>query len=80
MLHDTYGFPLEVTTEVTAERGVTVDLPGFDAEMTQQRERAKQARKSGNVGEDRRVAYREIVDQFGITEFVGYSDDSCDAR
>ncbi len=80
MLHDTYGFPLEVTTEVTAERGVTVDLPGFDAEMTQQRERAKQARKSGNVGEDRLVAYREIVDQFGITEFVGYSDDSCDAR
>ena len=41
---------------------------------------AKQARKSGNVGEERLVAYREIVDQFGITEFVGYSDDSCDAR
>ena len=80
MLHDTYGFPLEVTTEVTAERGVTVDLPGFDAEMNQQRERAKQARKSANVGEDRLDAYREIVDQFGITEFVGYADDSCDAR
>ena len=80
MLHDTYGFPLEVTTEVTAERGVSVDQAGFDVEMARQRERAKAARKSGTVGEDRLEAYREIVEQFGTTEFVGYSLDHCEAR
>jgi alanyl-tRNA synthetase len=80
MLHDTYGFPLEVTTEVTAERGVEVDLEGFGVEMARQRERAKQARKSGSGGEERLEAYREIVDQFGVTEFCGYSENSGDAR
>ena len=80
MLHDTYGFPLEVTTEVSAERGVAVDLDGFGVEMARQRERAKQARKSGNVADDRLEVYREIVDQFGVTEFRGYSEDSCDGR
>ena len=80
MLHDTYGFPLEVTTEVSAERGVAVDLDGFGVEMARQRERAKQARKNGAVGDERLEAYREILDQFGTTEFRGYVEDSCEAR
>ena len=41
-LHDTFGFPLEVTTEITAERGVEVDVDGFNVEMAEQRRRAKQ--------------------------------------
>jgi alanyl-tRNA synthetase len=45
LLHDTYGFPLEVTQEITAERNVAVDLAGFTAEMSAQRERAKAAQK-----------------------------------
>jgi alanyl-tRNA synthetase len=80
MLHDTYGFPLEVTTEVTAERGVEVDVAGFDAEMAQQRERAKQARKTGTVDDDRLEKYREIVEQFGTTRFVGYSEETAQGR
>ncbi len=46
LLHDTYGFPYEVTEEVVAERGFTVDRPGFDTKMAEQRRRAKEARKS----------------------------------
>jgi alanyl-tRNA synthetase len=80
MLHDTYGFPLEVTTEITAERGVAVDLDGFEAEMAEQRRRAKEARKGGNVDDERVEQYREVVEQFGVTEFVGYSDDEVDGR
>jgi alanyl-tRNA synthetase len=80
MLHDTYGFPLEVTTEVTAERGVDVDLAGFEVEMAEQRRRAKEARKGSGVDDERIDQYREIVEQFGITEFLGYTDDSTEAR
>jgi alanyl-tRNA synthetase len=79
LLHDTYGFPLELTQEIAGERDIAVDLDGFTAEMTEQRDRAKAARKgaddAGSVDE-----YREIVEQFGITEFVGYSDDAAESR
>jgi alanyl-tRNA synthetase len=80
MLHDTYGFPLELTEEIAGERGVGIDHAGFDAEMRAQRERAKAARK-GNAADDERLeAYREVVEQFGTTEFVGYRDDVATAR
>jgi alanyl-tRNA synthetase len=79
-LHDTYGFPLELTEEIAGERGVAVDGVGFDAEMTSQRERAKAARKGAAVGDERLDAYREVVEQFGTTEFVGYTDDTAEAR
>ncbi|MDX2380821.1 MAG: alanine--tRNA ligase [Acidimicrobiia bacterium] len=79
LLHDTYGFPLELTQEIAAERDVDVDLDGFTAEMTRQRERAKAAQKgagdAGNVDE-----YREILEQFGTTDFVGYSDETARSR
>ena len=79
LLHDTYGFPLELTEEIAGERGVSVDGAGFDAEMRAQRERAKAARKGGAADDDRLDGYREVVEQHGVTEFVGYTDDSCDA-
>ncbi|MFN8023332.1 MAG: alanine--tRNA ligase [Acidimicrobiales bacterium] len=79
-LHDTYGFPLELTEEIAGERGVTVDGAGFESEMRAQRERAKAARKGNQVDDDRLDAYREVVEQFGTTEFVGYTDDTVDAR
>ena len=79
-LHDTFGFPLEVTTEITAERGVEVDVDGFNVEMAQQRRRAKEARKTGGVDDDRVDRYRELVEQFGTTEFFGDSDDEGDVR
>jgi alanyl-tRNA synthetase len=80
LLHDTYGFPLELTQEIAEERGVRVDIDGFRAEMSAQRERAKAARADGAADPDRLAAYREIVEQFGTTEFVGYRDDATEAR
>jgi alanyl-tRNA synthetase len=78
-LHDTFGFPLEVTAEVTAERGVEVDVPGFEAAMTEQRKRAKEGRAAGPGSDDDR-AYRELLEQFGTTEFVGYAQGDADSR
>ena len=53
LLHDTYGFPLELTEEIAGERGVGVDTAGFDVEMAAQRERAKAARKGKNADDAR---------------------------
>ena len=80
-LHDTFGFPLEVTTEITAERGVEVDVDGFNVEMAEQRRRAKQARKIGGTDDDERVdRYRELVEQFGVTTFFGDGQDEGEVR
>jgi alanyl-tRNA synthetase len=80
LLHDTYGFPLELTEEIAGERGVGVDTAGFDTEMAAQRDRAKAARKGKHADDVRLDDYRDIVEQFGVTEFVGYTDDSIEAR
>jgi alanyl-tRNA synthetase len=80
LLHDTYGFPLELTEEIAGERGVHVDTDGFNTEMAAQRERAKSARKGANADDERLEGYRGVVEQFGTTEFVGYTDDTADAR
>ena len=69
-LHDTYGFPLELTEEITAERGISIDSEGFNKAMNEQRERAKAARKesdeSGITGD-----LRPLLDEHGPTQFVG---------
>jgi alanyl-tRNA synthetase len=80
LLHDTYGFPLELTQEIAGERDVDVDLAGFQSEMTAQRERAKAARKDTAADDGRIDAYREVVEQFGVTEFLGYTDDETQSR
>jgi alanyl-tRNA synthetase len=80
LLHDTYGFPLELTQEIAGERDIDVDLAGFQSEMTEQRERAKAARKGSSADDSRLEGYREVIEQFGITEFVGYSDDEAQGR
>ena len=76
LLHDTYGFPKDLTREIAEERGVEVDLEGFDAAMTSQRERARAARKDGGEGDETEAAeaYRELLEQFGPTGFTGYSE------
>jgi alanyl-tRNA synthetase len=79
LLHDTYGFPLELTQEIAAERGVEVDIEGFESEMNEQRTRAKDARKSGRVDGDRVEAYREVMEAHGTTEFVGYVHESSES-
>ena len=79
LLHDTYGFPLELTQEITLERGVTVDVDGFEREMAAQRERAKAARKGVQNDEEATAVFREVVERHGTTTFVGYDEDSCEA-
>ncbi|MEM9748470.1 MAG: alanine--tRNA ligase [Actinomycetota bacterium] len=79
LLHDTYGFPLELTQEIASERQVEVDLAGFTTEMDAQRERAKAAAK-GAVDDATLDGYREVVEQFGVTEFLGYTDVETESR
>ncbi len=70
MLHDTYGFPFEVTEEVVVERGMSVDRPGFDEAMAEQRSRAKAARKGVVVAADFEQV-QAMVEGNGVTDFVG---------
>ncbi len=70
-LHDTYGFPVELTAEIAAERGFELDRPGYEAEMEAQRRRARAAWKGG-PDEGAAPVYRAILDRFGPTDFVGY--------
>ncbi len=70
LLHDTYGFPFEVTAEVVAERGFSVDRAGFDADMAEQRKRAKEARK-GVVQAADFEQVQALVEANGVTDFVG---------
>ncbi|WP_426572736.1 alanine--tRNA ligase [Aquihabitans sp. McL0605] len=71
-LHDTYGFPLEVTTEIAEGRGFVVDRPGFDAAMADQRDRARKGGKKGGLTVGDEVdAFQAVLDERGTTEFVG---------
>ena len=72
VLHDTYGFPLELTQEIAQERGVTIDIAGFESEMAEQRTRAKSARGTHREGANVDV-YRRIVEEHGTTTFTGYT-------
>ena len=76
-LHDTYGFPIDLTREIAAERGVSVDLEGFDAEMAEQRSRARAAWRGGDAAEAADV-YRNVLEANGLTDFVGYDYETSD--
>ena len=79
-LHDTFGFPIEVTREIAEERGVDLDLAGFEAAMQEQRQRAKSARKAGVIDKGALDTYRAIVLEHGATEFTGYQEHETKAR
>ena len=74
LLHDTYGFPIEVTQEVLAERGIPLDEAGFERAMDRQRERAREAMRG----------YERVVAAFGDREiksrFVGYEREQVETR
>ncbi|MCY4516350.1 MAG: alanine--tRNA ligase [Acidimicrobiaceae bacterium] len=78
LLHDTHGFPVEVTEEILAERGLRLDRDGFEAAMDEQRARARAGRAGGPTFADER--YREILAQFGATHFVRDNATVPDAR
>jgi alanyl-tRNA synthetase len=80
-LHDQAGFPIELTREIAAERGVTVDEAGFATAMEEQRQRALAARKRRLSGTgDASERYRDLLNEFGPTRFVGYLDEQATAR
>jgi alanyl-tRNA synthetase len=71
-LHDTLGFPVDLTREIAAERGRTVDLAGFEAAMEEQRTRAQRAHKDAGGKEGAPLElYRELLADPGPTEFTG---------
>jgi alanyl-tRNA synthetase len=78
-LHDTYGFPIELTREIAAERGTSVDEHGFATEMEAQRRRAKQNWKGGDVAALADF-YRSVMDDTAPTEFLGYEHDAATGR
>lgn len=73
-LHDTYGFPIDLTLEMASEQGLTVDEQGFRNLMSEQRRRAKEDAKARKTGHGDLSTYRTLLDQHGTTEFIGYTD------
>lgn len=79
VLYDTFGFPLELTEEMCAERGITVDKEGFEAAMEEQRERARAASKQTSSVISKNV-YTELADKIAPTPFCGYTNTACLAK
>lgn len=80
-LHDTYGFPIDLTLEMAAEKGIEVDEAGFRALMQEQKDRARadaQSKKAGHV--DTHV-YNELLESSGgKTQFLGYTESAAEAK
>ena len=79
-LHDTYGFPIDLTLEMAAEQGLTVDEEGFRTLMNEQRTRAKADAAARKTGHGDLSEYRKVLEQHGETEFLGYTDLQAEAK
>ena len=77
-LYDTFGFPLELTKEIALENGLNVDEEGYKSAMQEQKDRAKAAAAKISVTGD--MKYAKVEKEVGSTEFVGYSENECDAK
>jgi alanyl-tRNA synthetase len=73
-LHDTFGFPIDLTLEMAAEQGLTVDEQGFRSLMEEQRRRAKADAAAKKTGHTDVSAYRGLLDAAGATTFTGYGE------
>ncbi|MGO0576283.1 alanine--tRNA ligase [Ornithinimicrobium panacihumi] len=74
-LHDTYGFPIDLTLEMASEQGLSVDEDGFRTLMAEQRERAKADAKAKKHGHGGTTSYRAVADRLGReVEFTGYGE------
>jgi alanyl-tRNA synthetase len=71
-LHDTYGFPFELSLEIAAEKGFKLDQAGFDREMEQQKKRAREA----GISTEKKKLSAVNLDRFGATKFTGYDKES----
>ena len=79
-LHDTYGFPIDLTLEMANEAGLEVDSEGFRRLMKEQRERAKADSKAKKSGHTDLTEYRKIADEMGVSEFIGYHHLEAEAK
>ena len=78
-LHDTYGFPIDLTLELAAEQGLEVDRDGFTELMSEQRQRAKADAVARKAGVTPLTAYREVMEAAGRTQFTGYDEWASDS-
>jgi alanyl-tRNA synthetase len=74
LLHDTWGFPIDLTLEMAAEQGLSVDESSFRRLMKEQRERAKADARAKKTGHADLSAYRQVADVAGRTVFTGYGE------
>ena len=79
-LHDTFGFPFDLTLEMAAETGLSVDEEGFRRLMKEQKDRARADAKAKKSGHTDLSEYRKIVDAKGKTEFIGYQHSRGEAK
>ena len=79
-LHDTYGFPFDLTLEMAREVGLEVDETGFTRLMKEQRDRAKADSRAKKSGHTDLSEYKKIADASGTTEFVGYTQIATESR
>lgn len=79
-LHDTYGFPFDLTLEMAREDGLEIDEDGFRRLMKEQKERAKADAKAKKSGHTDLSEYRKIADSGGKVEFTGYNETVSEGR
>jgi len=79
-LHDTYGFPIDLTLEMAEEQGLSVDEDGFRRLMAEQRERAKADAKAKKTGNADISALAAILDEAGPSSFYGYDAPTGEAK
>ena len=79
-LHDTYGFPFDLTLEMAREEGLEVDEDGFRRLMKEQKDRAKADAKAKKSGHTDVSVYKTIADKSGKSEFVGYAHQSSEGK
>ncbi len=82
VLHDTYGFPVEITSEIAAERGCQVDMDAFSAAMEDQRARARSAgaKDAEAAWSTYGGVYSDVLNAVGATQFVGYDNTESSAK
>jgi alanyl-tRNA synthetase len=78
-LHDTYGFPIDLTLEMAAEQGLTVDEEGFRRLMAEQRERAQRDAREKKTGNADISVYADLVERAGAVTFTGYDQTAGEA-
>jgi alanyl-tRNA synthetase len=80
-LHDTYGFPIDLTVELAAEYGVRVDRASFDEALEEQRQRSRGGRKAELSGHaESQALYAQVATRAGETRFLGYETTAAEAR